>query len=445
MKNVLHIAIAAAIILNLGFSSVSGQMDIIARDAPREYSSIIVDHAGFWQPDTGLARLEIYWQVYNEALAFTGIDSLYTAKMATVIRVRDEDGRQVDSYEKARTISINDAARAESQLDFRVYQANFLLEPRKYKVEFIVRDAGTQQVYSREIEVELKEPTSRKPSLSNIELVNVTGEAKATPTPFDKGNLQVVPNLTREYGASQNNRLRFYFDIYQGRDGQGEIFVETAIRQQWGGLQYRDSLTVELEEPVSRQLREISIGGMSPGEYELEVRLRDGPKRRKIDERKVEFFVEWSTEALVRDDYKTNLDLLELIARPGQLEGLKDLDSIDARRAALDSFWLAWDPTPGTTLNEVKREFYRRVKLANREFSYMRLPGWRTDRGKVFIKHGPPDQIDDYPMQLDGYPYQEWHYHSSGVYRRFTFVDENSDGEYRLVYPYDGLYLRPDF
>lgn len=420
-------------------------MDVIARDAVPEYQGVIVSHAAFWEPDTGLARLEIYWQVYNEALSFSAQDSGYKAEMETIIRVRNEDGRQVDSYERSRTIGVEDLSRTESQQDFRAYQANFLLTPGDYKVDFILSDAGTQQAYTREIEVDLNDPVGRKPSLSDIELVNVTGQAGDRPSPFDKGNLQIVPNLTAEYGASQNNRLRFYFEIYQGRDGDGEIFVETAIRQQWGGLQYRDSLTVELHEPVSRQLREISLGNTSPGEYELEVRLRDGRKMRKIDERKTRFFVEWSTDALVQDEYQTNLGLLELIAQPGQLDGLEDLESIEARRAALDSFWLAWDPTPGTEINEVKREFYRRVKLANREFAYMRLPGWRTDRGKVFIKHGPPDQIDDYPMQLDGYPYQEWHYHSSGVYMRFTFVDENGDGEYRLVFPYDGLHLRPDF
>ncbi len=445
MRYLTNIGVAVGILLGMCFTPARGQMDIISQDAPREYSAVIVDYAAFWEPDTSLARLEVYWQVHHEALSFTRNDSLYSAKMRTVIRIRDGDGRQVDSYERDRAISVDDIARTDSKQDFRVYQANFLLEPQQYRVDFILSDIASQQVFTRDIKVKLKGPSGGKPNLSDLELVNVTGEAGERRSPFDKGNLQVVPNLTGEFGAAQNNRLRFYFEIYRGRDEAGEVFVETAVRQQWGGLQYRDSLTIKLDEPVARQLREISLGDMSAGEYELEVRLRDGHKRRKIDERKSKFFVEWNTDALVRDEYETNLDLLRLIARPGQLEGLKDLESIEERRAALDSFWLAWDPTPGTTANEVKREFYRRVKVANREFAYMRLPGWRTDRGRIFIKHGPPDQIDDYPMQLDGYPYQEWHYHSSGVYKRFTFVDENGDGEYRLVYPYDGLHLRPDF
>jgi GWxTD domain-containing protein len=445
MKTFLCFAMLIAGVLLVGLQPANGQMDIISSDAPREYQGVLVDYAVFWEPDTGLARLEVYWQVHNEALVFRSKEELYEAQMGVVIRVRNEDGRQVASYQKDRAIALEDESRTKSRRDFRVYQASFLLPPEKYKVEFILSDGESQRAFTRQFEAELENPIGRKPGLSDVELVNVTGKAGPKESPFDKGNLQIIPNLTGEYGASQNNRLRFYFEIYQGDEGKDEIFVETAVRQQWGGLQYRDSMTITLEQPISRQLREISLGNMSPGEYELEVRLRDGRKMRKIDERKLSFFVEWSTDALVRDQYETNLDLLRLIARPGELEGLEDLQSIDERRAALDSFWLEWDPTPGTQLNEIKHEFYRRVKVANRRFAYMRLPGWRTDRGKVFIKHGPPDQVDDYPMQLDGHPYQEWHYHSTGVYKRFTFVDENSDGEYRLVYPYDGLHLRPDF
>jgi hypothetical protein len=75
----------------------------------------------------------------------------------------------------------------------------------------------------------------------------------------------------------------------------------------------------------------------------------------------------------------------------------------------------------------------------------MRRNGWRTDRGRIYIMFGEPDQLDDYPYAPDTHPYQEWHYYRQGRYRKFFFVDENEDGEYRLVYPYDGLYMRPDF
>jgi hypothetical protein len=75
----------------------------------------------------------------------------------------------------------------------------------------------------------------------------------------------------------------------------------------------------------------------------------------------------------------------------------------------------------------------------------MTREGWQTDRGRIYISYGEPDEIDDYPYSLSSVPYQEWHYYRDGRYRKFTFVDVNLDGEYRLQYPYDGLDQRPDF
>jgi len=85
------------------------------------------------------------------------------------------------------------------------------------------------------------------------------------------------------------------------------------------------------------------------------------------------------------------------------------------------------------------------VAYANNTFTVMRREGWKTDRGRIYIQNGAPDQLDDVPMSPDLPPYQRWHYYQDGRYRRFTFVDDNFDGEYRLVYPYDGLNQRPDF
>jgi GWxTD domain-containing protein len=124
---------------------------------------------------------------------------------------------------------------------------------------------------------------------------------------------------------------------------------------------------------------------------------------------------------------------------------LKKLKTLDERVAAFNAFWESRDPTVGTAENEIKREFYRRITYANRQFRHLRQEGWRTDRGRVYVKFGEPDQIDDYPMAPDAPPYQVWHYYQNGAYRRFAFVDSSEDGDYRLQFPYDGLNQTPDF
>ena len=112
---------------------------------------------------------------------------------------------------------------------------------------------------------------------------------------------------------------------------------------------------------------------------------------------------------------------------------------------AFNKFWESKDPDPTTEINELKIRFYYRINVANRLFTVMRREGWRTDRGRVLIQFGEPDQIDDYPFNTEGRPYQIWHYYDDSPYRRFTFIDENENGDYRLIFPYDGLNQRPDF
>ena len=56
----------------------------------------------------------------------------------------------------------------------------------------------------------------------------------------------------------------------------------------------------------------------------------------------------------------------------------------------------------------------------------------------IYIQYGKPDQIEDYPFELSSKAYQIWYYYSIGERRRFIFVDEWSDGDFKLQYPYDG-------
>jgi GWxTD domain-containing protein len=149
--------------------------------------------------------------------------------------------------------------------------------------------------------------------------------------------------------------------------------------------------------------------------------------------------------AFLRHDFETVLAQLAYVAETEEIDSLQKIEDTAERIKAFNAFWRKRDPTPGTADNEHKTEFYRRIQFADERFSFMRRNGWRADRGRIYIMFGEPDQLDDYPYTPDTHPYQEWHYYREGRYRKFVFVDENEDGEYRLVYPYDGLYLRPDF
>jgi len=110
----------------------------------------------------------------------------------------------------------------------------------------------------------------------------------------------------------------------------------------------------------------------------------------------------------------------------------------------VEQFWQRRDPTPGTPENEYKVEHYRRIGFANAHFASPRTPGWQTDRGRVYITHGPPDEIEAHREGAGtggADPYQQWLYHHTGASTGdilFEFVDTARNGEYRITFMGDG-------
>jgi len=74
----------------------------------------------------------------------------------------------------------------------------------------------------------------------------------------------------------------------------------------------------------------------------------------------------------------------------------KKLTTDEVREAFIEKFWERRNPIPGSAENEFKEEYYRRIAYANSHYAGS-LPGWKTDRGRIYIMYGPPDEIDSHP------------------------------------------------
>ena len=124
------------------------------------------------------------------------------------------------------------------------------------------------------------------------------------------------------------------------------------------------------------------------------------------------------------------------------------LTAPEEKERFIEQFWYRRDPDPKTAINEFKEEHYRRIVYANEEFRSGKA-GWRTDRGWIYIIHGPPAEIQVNPtggmrdrrMSLGGgstqtFPHEVWRYRhidGIGVDLELEFVDPTLTGEYRLA------------
>jgi GWxTD domain-containing protein len=129
-------------------------------------------------------------------------------------------------------------------------------------------------------------------------------------------------------------------------------------------------------------------------------------------------------------------------------KAFKRLSTDDEREEFIEQFWLRRDPTPDTEENEYKEEHYRRIAYSNEHFP-SGIPGWKTDRGRMYIMYGPPDEIDDHssggsydrPIEEGGgttssFPFIDWTYRyidGVGTNVKIEFVDTTMSGEFRMT------------
>lgn len=122
--------------------------------------------------------------------------------------------------------------------------------------------------------------------------------------------------------------------------------------------------------------------------------------------------------------------------------------TVDGKRAFLRQFWRNRDPTPDTPDNEAMTSFYGRVATINRMFregGAAEIPGWRTDRGRIYLKYGPPAAVLSRPQPGSTNPYEVWRY-EKGRLLKFVFLDLTRFGNYALIWTNDPLEnTRPDW
>jgi GWxTD domain-containing protein len=126
----------------------------------------------------------------------------------------------------------------------------------------------------------------------------------------------------------------------------------------------------------------------------------------------------------------------------------KALKTDEEREQFIEQFWLRRDPTPDTVENEFKEEHYSRIAYANERFA-SGIPGWKTDRGRIYVLYGKPAEIESHaaggtyerPIQEGGgttstFPFEIWRYrYVEGIGNEviLEFVDPTMSGEYHLT------------
>ncbi len=142
-------------------------------------------------------------------------------------------------------------------------------------------------------------------------------------------------------------------------------------------------------------------------------------------------------------------EIVPWIITDEEQSAFKKLSNNTERDIFIEQFWQRRDPTPDTAENEYKEEHYRRIQYANEHYA-AGLPGWKTDRGRIYIMYGKPDSIASHPMggpyqrsqeegggQTETFPFEVWRYRYLEALNQqeveIEFVDDCSCGAYTMT------------
>jgi GWxTD domain-containing protein len=352
----------------------------------------------------------------DQALTFAREGDRYRATYGVTISLRrgQEAVRRLESREIVRVSSFKETTRTDESI---VFQRIVSLAPGSYEMELAVRDDGGNK--SGSIEATVNVPQLGDGSISSPVPFYEVSPRQTTdslphvvPTPRSTvtfGQDSVIPVYIEAYGNAGASTVSA---IVHGENNAGTIWADSI-----GLTQRRGLLTGVINVPVSR----IGVGVVT-----LAV-ARSGGR----DTTKVPLFVSFGDDLPVAT-FGEMVSYLRYFTSASRLQTLRDSPP-EKRAAEWAGFLKETDPDPSTPQHEGLRAYFGRIAQANARFREEGAAGWLTDRGRVLVSLGNPDQYFE-PNMNDlnqrGHA-QVWDYQRYRL--RLVFIDQTGFGRYRLT------------
>ena len=356
----------------------------------------------------------------------------FEAKYKLYIRIFDRTGKKMlDSAVRSQREVVQSYKETRSNKDSSSLSSHIEVVPGEYIVRCTIRVTNTHLAFTNETAVTVPDIMQSGVGISKPRLFAVEIDTSRTV------EILYQMNDDEEIYAEQRNSATFVA-LDRQPAFEFEVYLEKAVRDST-----RCELAYEVLTSESRQIlygkKRVWLSGSEdrfvvsfnvdhwePGDYVFNVKATVySPTRASVEN--LPFDLEF-TRAMLTRRWDITVGVLSIIASK---EEIKQLENAPAKeRAAMwAAFWVRRDPTPGTEQNEALQEHWRRVRHAEKNFA-TNEHGWRTDRGKIYIRHGEPDETE---IRSDPYvqgPYLVWRYYKENL--TFVFYDRFGLGEYIL-------------
>ncbi len=421
------------------------------------------DYCAFRNSD-GRLFLELYYSFDQNQLLFVRTDSGFEAAGEINLDVYDKKENMYIIQKRFKVpVSVEDTALYDKNKRLSG-QINFLLDSGSYSFKIKANDFN-DPVDSSVVEdfVSLRRFPQDAVTLSCIQVANKIQKSMDRGSVFYKNTLEIVPNPDRLFGSNIPS-LFYYFEIYNLKKDYitDEYFVISEITDL-----NNNKLKSQVKKSLLKSESKVEYGffdvsDLPTNSYNINIRIVDKNNKDVAGNLKRFFVYNWDSSKISFEKYKDSYLLAEYsnyteeqldqefayagyIATQSEKDKYKKINDLEGKRKLIYEFWKSRDPNPSTPLNEFKADYMERIAQANSSFKFEFTEGWKTDRGRVFITYGSPDEIERYPFEADRRAYEIWSYYSLEGGSVFVFVDmSNASGDYWLVHSTARNELRDD-
>jgi GWxTD domain-containing protein len=350
------------------------------------------------------------------ALTFVRENDRYRASYSATLSLTraTEATRRFETHHIVRVASFKETTRSDESV---LYQQTVLARPGSYELSFALRDdAGAK---GSSIEATVNIPRMAAGSLSSpIPVYEAAPRSSLDSLP------RIVPSPRATLTLGQDSTLAVYIEGY----GTGAVlplraavFGENASSPVWS-----DTTSLERRGALFSGQVNIPVAQLGVGALTLTVSSAQGS-----DTTKAPLFVTFGEDLPVAT-FTEMVNYLRYFGSPARLQSLRDAPP-DARAAAWATFLRETDPDPATPGNEALRDYFGRIAQANTRFREEGGIGWLTDRGRVLVALGTPDQFYE-PNTTDlnqrGRA-QIWEYRRHRL--QIVFIDQTGFGRWRMT------------
>ncbi len=419
--------------------------------SPKHNLQLNVDLTRFFGDESNVL-LETYYSFRTDELSYIFNDGMFSGGINISVEIKQaENILEKDNW----TVPSSAADSATVTIGKTLVGVRkYFLKSGEYDFKIIATDINDKdRVDSLRFPISISLfPTDRE-AISDIEICSSIKQIpKDDNNIFYKNTLEVIPNPSLLFGPGLPI-LYYYLEGYNllHKESSEEYLLKTSVLDATGKEIITHEKNKKRVNNSSVEIGTINTSSLKGGTYTLKITISDTVRRTAAVSAK-RFFIykpghidslhTLSSGGMVSSEYALMSDtdihdeyeILSYIITDGEKKQFGKLTELDAKRKFLYDFWKRRDIDPSTKINEYKEEYMKRVEYVKQTYSASFKKGWKTDRGRVYIVYGPPDDIERYPSSYDAEPYEIWNYNSiqNGVI--FIFIDRANQGDYRLCH-----------